>query len=89
MRMVSRCVSVRSTSVHKETHPKAFQVVMPLGSSLIVLSLLLLSFCQQDQVYQVFLAHGVLFGLGSACVYVHPSFLPSFLLHNSHVSPLV
>lgn len=67
--------------VGKITDAYGVAVVMPLGSSLVVLSLLLLSFCQQDQVYQVFLTHGVLFGLGSACV-----FTPSFTCVGQHFS---
>lgn len=67
--------------VGKITDAYGVAVVMPLGSCLIVLSLLLLSFCQQDQVYQVFLTHGVLFGLGSACV-----FTPSFACVGQHFS---
>lgn len=41
---------------------------MPLGSFILVLSIILTSLCQEKQVYQFFLAQGLLFGLGTAVV---------------------
>ncbi|KAI0364210.1 monocarboxylate permease [Pilatotrama ljubarskyi] len=45
------------------------RVLIPLGSFLCVISLMLLSLCQKDHAYQVFLAHGVLFGIGIALLF--------------------
>ncbi|KAK7675853.1 hypothetical protein QCA50_021210, partial [Cerrena zonata] len=44
-------------------------ILLPLGSVIIVLSLMLLSLCQAGQTYQFYLCHGVLFGIGNALVF--------------------
>ncbi|THV02592.1 MFS general substrate transporter [Dendrothele bispora CBS 962.96] len=46
------------------------KLLVPLGSIVTVVSLLLLSFCQPNETYQFFLADGLLFGVGSAIVFV-------------------
>ncbi|KAH9848688.1 MFS general substrate transporter, partial [Lenzites betulinus] len=45
------------------------RVVIPLGSFLCVFSLMMVSLCQKDKPYQVFLSHGVLFGTGIALLF--------------------
>ncbi|EIW53525.1 MFS general substrate transporter [Trametes versicolor FP-101664 SS1] len=40
------------------------KVMIPLGSFLCVFSLMMVSLCQKDQAYQVFLSQGLLFGAG-------------------------
>lgn len=44
------------------------QVLLPLGGAMTFLSLLLLSFCQSERLYQFMICHGVLFGTGCALV---------------------
>ncbi|KDQ53742.1 hypothetical protein JAAARDRAFT_136735 [Jaapia argillacea MUCL 33604] len=44
-------------------------ILLPVGTFITVLSLMLLSLCQHNQTYQFFLCHGVLFGLGNALVF--------------------
>lgn len=44
-------------------------VLIPLGSFLIVFSLMMVSLAQQDKPYQLFLAQGLLFGMGLACIF--------------------
>ncbi|KAI0628488.1 monocarboxylate permease [Trametes polyzona] len=43
--------------------------LIPTGSVISVFSLMMTSLCQKDQAYQVFLAHGVLFGFGIALLF--------------------
>ncbi|KAI0634088.1 MFS general substrate transporter [Trametes polyzona] len=45
------------------------KVVIPLGSFLCVFSLMMVSLCQKDKPYQVFLSHGLLFGTGIALLF--------------------
>ncbi|KAL0954005.1 hypothetical protein HGRIS_005162 [Hohenbuehelia grisea] len=40
------------------------RILNPLGSCITVLSIILVSFCHENQPYQFFLTHGVLFGIG-------------------------
>ncbi|KAI0364987.1 MFS general substrate transporter [Pilatotrama ljubarskyi] len=42
---------------------------IPLGSIITVFSLMMVSLCEKDQAYQVFLSHGVLFGFGIALLF--------------------
>ncbi|KAI0943342.1 hypothetical protein AcW1_002526 [Taiwanofungus camphoratus] len=44
-------------------------ILIPLGSFLTVFSLMMVSLAQHDQPYQLFLAHGLLFGMGIACLF--------------------
>ncbi|TFY54488.1 hypothetical protein EVJ58_g8837 [Rhodofomes roseus] len=44
-------------------------VLIPLGSFLIVFSLMMLSLVQPDKPYQIFLSQGILFGFGLACIF--------------------
>ncbi|TFK87296.1 MFS general substrate transporter [Polyporus arcularius HHB13444] len=44
-------------------------VMIPLGSFILVFALMMVSLTQYDQAYQVFLSHGVLFGLGIALLF--------------------
>nr|VWO98132.1 MFS domain-containing protein [Ganoderma boninense] len=44
-------------------------VLISLGSLLCVLSMMMVSLVQKDRAYQLFLSHGVLFGLGMALMY--------------------
>ncbi|KAK7448847.1 hypothetical protein VKT23_013576 [Stygiomarasmius scandens] len=44
-------------------------VLVPLGSVIIVISLMLLSLCQANHAYQFFLTHGLLFGIGITIAY--------------------
>ncbi|TDL28262.1 MFS general substrate transporter [Rickenella mellea] len=44
-------------------------LLFPLGSCIVVSSLVILSFCQEHQVYQFFLVHGVVFGIGTAMIF--------------------
>ncbi|KAH9885248.1 MFS general substrate transporter [Cubamyces lactineus] len=43
--------------------------LIPIGSFLCVFSLMMVSLCQKDQAYQVFLSQGVLFGIGIALLF--------------------
>ncbi|KAI0672426.1 major facilitator superfamily domain-containing protein [Trametes maxima] len=45
------------------------KVLIPAGSFICVFSLMMVSLCQKDQVYQVFLSQGVLFGIGIALLF--------------------
>ncbi|KAI0357821.1 monocarboxylate permease [Trametes cingulata] len=45
------------------------KVMIPLGSFLCVISFMLLSLCQKDHAYQVYLSQGVLFGIGIALLF--------------------
>ncbi|KZT01355.1 monocarboxylate permease [Laetiporus sulphureus 93-53] len=45
------------------------RVLIPLGSVIIVFSLMMVSLVQPDKPYQLFLAQGILFGLGLACIF--------------------
>ncbi|KAI0653062.1 monocarboxylate permease [Cubamyces menziesii] len=45
------------------------KIMIPLGTFICVFSLMMVSLCQKDQAYQVFLSHGVLFGLGIALLF--------------------
>ncbi|KAF5337672.1 hypothetical protein D9758_013003 [Tetrapyrgos nigripes] len=45
------------------------RVLLPLGSMITVISLILVSFCQVNQTYQFFLADGLLFGIGVTLVF--------------------
>ncbi|KAI0763860.1 monocarboxylate permease [Trametes elegans] len=45
------------------------KILIPLGSVITVFSLMMVSLCQKDQAYQVFLSHGVLFGIGIALLF--------------------
>ena len=42
------------------------QVLIPLGSALCVLAMMMVSLAQKDHAYQLFLSQGVLFGFGLA-----------------------
>ena len=44
--------------------------MLPLGSVISVFALMMVSLAQQDQAYQIFLSHGVLFGFGIALLFV-------------------
>ncbi|KAK7448846.1 hypothetical protein VKT23_013575 [Stygiomarasmius scandens] len=44
-------------------------VLLPLGSLITVVSLMLVSICQANQAYQFFLTHGLLFGIGVTLVF--------------------
>ncbi|KAI8989624.1 major facilitator superfamily domain-containing protein [Trametes punicea] len=44
-------------------------VLIPLGSAICVLALMMVSLAQENQVYQVFLSHGVLFGIGISLLF--------------------
>ncbi|KAF5337652.1 hypothetical protein D9758_013010 [Tetrapyrgos nigripes] len=44
-------------------------VLLPLGSIIVVMSLMLVSLCQPNQTYQFFLADGLLFGIGATLVF--------------------
>ncbi|CCM05421.1 uncharacterized protein FIBRA_07638 [Fibroporia radiculosa] len=44
-------------------------VLIPLGSFLIVFSLMMVSLVQPGKVYQLFLSQGLLFGMGLACIF--------------------
>lgn len=44
-------------------------VLIPLGSFLIVFSLMMVSLVQPDKPYQLFLSQGLLFGFGLACIF--------------------
>lgn len=46
--------------------------MLPLGSIISVFSLMMVSLAQHDKAYQVFLSHGVLFGVGLAMLFVFP-----------------
>ena len=50
---------------------EVLQFLIYVGSVLSVFSLMMLSLVQTDQAYQVFLSHGVLFGIGISMLYVH------------------
>ncbi|PIL29481.1 MFS general substrate transporter [Ganoderma sinense ZZ0214-1] len=54
-------------------------VLMPLGSFLCVLSMMMASLAQKDQAYQLFLSHGVLFGVGMALMYASSPRVFSFI----------
>ncbi|KAI8990711.1 monocarboxylate permease [Trametes punicea] len=45
------------------------RILIPCGSFLCVFSLMMVSLCQKDQAYQVFLSQGVLFGIGIALLF--------------------
>ncbi|TCD62054.1 hypothetical protein EIP91_007530 [Steccherinum ochraceum] len=45
------------------------EVLLPLGSFITVLSMMLLSLCKANHPYQFFLCHGILFGFGNALVF--------------------
>ncbi|KAF5337680.1 hypothetical protein D9758_013009 [Tetrapyrgos nigripes] len=45
------------------------RILLPLGSIITVISLMLLSLCQVNQTYQFFLADGLLFGIGATLVF--------------------
>jgi len=49
------------------------QVLVPLGSVIIVISLMLLSLCQANHAYQFFLTHGLLFGIGITIAWLFSS----------------
>ena len=51
------------------THPALMQVLIPLGSSLCVIAMMMISLAQTDKAYQLFLSQGVLFGIGIALMY--------------------
>ena len=57
------------------------QILLPLGSVIIVVSLMLLSLCQPGQTYQFYLCHGVLFGIGNALVWVLAMTICCFEFH--------
>ncbi|RPD53739.1 monocarboxylate permease [Lentinus tigrinus ALCF2SS1-7] len=44
-------------------------VMLPVGSVISVFSLMMVSLAQKDQAYQIFLSHGVLFGIGISLLY--------------------
>ncbi|KAH8102673.1 monocarboxylate permease [Cristinia sonorae] len=44
-------------------------ILLPLGSFVTVLSLIMLSFCKANNAYQFFLCQGIFFGLGNALVF--------------------
>ncbi|KAF8515407.1 monocarboxylate permease [Hysterangium stoloniferum] len=44
-------------------------ILLPLGSLLVVLSLVLVSFCKANQPYQFFLVQGVLSGIGNSLIF--------------------
>ena len=46
------------------------QVLIPLGSALCVLAMMMVSLAQKDHAYQLFLSQGVLFGFGLALMCV-------------------
>ncbi len=54
------------------------QVMLPVGSVISVFALMMVSLAQKDHAYQVFLSHGVLFGIGISLLYV--SFMGSLQL---------
>lgn len=45
------------------------RVLLPTGTFIVTLSLIILSFCQNNHAYQFFLVHGVLFAIGSALIF--------------------
>ncbi|KAF8575182.1 MFS general substrate transporter [Ramaria rubella] len=45
------------------------KILLPLGSFLVVLSLMLISLCQQNRPYQFFLVQGVLSGIGNSMIF--------------------
>lgn len=45
-----------------------------MGSSLCVIAMMMVSLTQKDHAYQLFLSHGVLFGIGIAAMYVPTTF---------------
>lgn len=46
------------------------QVLLPVGSFITVLSMMLLSLCKANHAYQFFLCQGIFFGIGNALVFV-------------------
>ncbi|KZT18941.1 MFS general substrate transporter, partial [Neolentinus lepideus HHB14362 ss-1] len=44
-------------------------VLLPVGSFFVVLSMMMVSICQENKVYQFFLSQGVLFGIGISMVF--------------------
>ncbi|KAL1920215.1 uncharacterized protein VTP21DRAFT_1361 [Calcarisporiella thermophila] len=45
------------------------RLLIPVGSFLTVFSLMMLSICQKNQIYQFFITQGILFGLGNALLF--------------------
>ena len=45
------------------------QIILPLGSTLSVVAIMMISLTQKDQLYQPFLSQGILLGVGVALMY--------------------
>lgn len=46
------------------------QILLPLGTLIVVFSTMMTSICQSNKPYQLFLSQGVLYGIGNAMMYV-------------------
>ncbi|KAL0953928.1 hypothetical protein HGRIS_005093 [Hohenbuehelia grisea] len=57
------------------------KVLVPLGSFITVISIMMTSLCQKDQPYQFFLTQGILFGIGNAMLFTPALAIVSHWFH--------